>query len=375
MTTITFPASLVQIRQDWTDFKKILDGTKKKLRLQAEENQAAYIVFALDTAVVYIAEIYKTGQEPSNWSPAQIAQNDADRTDYLTDWETVGNGQLSPNLDTRNRETVVLNPRIGDEFMSVTHDFCDKTTWYGDSGRITDEKATDSGDGLTWDLVNENIIDLTHGKVYAEDSLIEDRDVIVKADDVEMTPREPFSASGGDYEVDYSVGKIVFYSSQAGKTVLVTYSYATSSNYYLMPPAACVMDIEHGEAQFSSDFEMTTGVQFQVQGYVIVFAPDMAESNGGPLPDYTLIPLLTTKYKRIRNLIDEAVGVYPTIPIIGGSSRGTTVTTYGFPFRYGTVRSLNSAAGMRLVISTENDIEFGGDLCTTTFYGTTHSST
>jgi hypothetical protein len=91
-------------------------------------------------------------------------------------------------------------------------------------------------------------------------------------------------------------------------------------------------------------------------------------SIANPLPSGTLIELLTTRYLRLDQIIDEALGSYPVIPAMGGSSRGNQHARYGFPFRYGAVRVLTSAALMELRVRLEGDIPYEGERATATFY-------
>lgn len=149
--------------------------------------------------------------------------------------------------------------------------------------------------------------------------------------------------------------------------MLVSYSYAQTSGFIVAPDTGCYLDIESAEAQFSADAEMNDGINFQILGYIDVFAPQLLDTNGGPYPSGTRIPIKSQKYKTMANLIDEAMGSFPVVPAIGGS-RGTAQAVYGFPFRYGTVRRLLSSAGLQVRACLENDVPFGGERATATFY-------
>jgi len=309
-------------------------------------------------------------------------------------------------------------PRVGSEVILATHNFCDSTTWYLTSTRIEDDPAVDSGDGLTWNLTHSNVIDMTHGKIWDENALAalvgHGYSVDVTVDAVAKTQRTPFAASGGDFTVDYTSGTITFDSSQAGSTVLVSYSYATTSSFKVIPKDGKVLDIEAVEAQFASDLSYNDTILFEVTGYVESFyypAWDQSAPVGklpfptgaslpivaaegdlyylttdnrlylydtgawglvpqGPYPSGTRIPLDVSTYKTLDQIIDEAQGAYPVIPALGGSNRGNTAARYGFPFRYGTIRRLYSSSGMNLDVRLENDVVFGGERATATFYCT-----
>ena len=294
-------------------------------------------------------------------------------------------GGFDPSNPGNKIPLVAISAREGSEVIYATHDFCNPRTWYSESTRVVDEAATDDGDGLHWSLAHVHVIDMVHGYVLDEEALIEEQHetnpgdphgwaVIVKVDSVEATMREPYAASGGDYEVDYEAGKIVFFESQAGKTVEVSYSYANGSGWVLAPLPGKNLDIEMSEAQFADDIVMTDSIQFVVEGYVQVFAPQLWDGYDppGPYPTDTRIPLVTQTYKRFNQFVDEALGSYPVVPGIGGTARGNTKATYGFPFRYGTVRRLVSSWGMRLICRLVHDLPYEGERATATFYCTSN---
>lgn len=265
-----------------------------------------------------------------------------------------------------------MNPRVGIlDRVVVTHNFCDPTTWFSESTRVTDESAIDSGDGLTWNLANSNVIDLTHGKVHDEDNTVtavgHGYSVDVTVDAVPMTQREPFADSGGDYTVNYSAGTITFASDQSGSTVLVSYSYANGSAFHLRPNTGTRLDIEYAEVQFSLDVEMTSDFQMIIQGFVEVFAPSLAVSNGGPIPDGTRIDLSTYTYKTIDNIIEEAVEAMPSLPVFGTNNRASGAR-HVFPFKYNSARNLSDAAGLGICLKLGDDKVWGGTRVTVSFY-------
>jgi len=259
--------------------------------------------------------------------------------------------------------------RQGDELIVASHNFCDETTWYSTSERITDEAMTDSGDGLTWTVPSGNKpwVDLVHGKVLWEDDLSSSHKVIVKVDGVIKT-EDPFYGAPADYTVDYVNGTVTFHASQAGSTVLVSYSHVVDSQWILAPDSGMKIDIEEAEIQFSSDLSYNDCVKVGVWGWVIAFAPQLAQSNGGPYPDHMKIELRARRYLRHDQILDEARGAYPEIGAIAGPG-GTATARFGYPLIYKTVTTLYSSMGMELRGSLENNITFGGERATVTFYG------
>jgi hypothetical protein len=257
-----------------------------------------------------------------------------------------------------------VEPRTGTEVIHTTHNFCDPTTWYSTSGRSADETLAGDVAGLVYGGARVNWIDMLHGKLFDEDALCADvahgYAVEVKVDGVVKTPRLPFATSGGDYTVNYAAGTVTFASSQLGKTVAATYSYAVNSTWVLAPSDGMLLDVEATEAQFSQNCVLNDTVAFEVWVY-----------NPADLPNKFKYD--STRYKRMTNFIDEALGSYPIIPAIGGAARGTGNEIYGFPFRYGTVRRIRSSVGAELRVRLEADLKFGGEHATATFYCTVRS--
>lgn len=275
--------------------------------------------------------------------------------------------------------------RLGKEVIYATHNFCDPCTWYSESKRVTEQSLTDSGDGLTWTSPDSNWIDMTHGRVFDEEGIIEDQvifnpgsphgyGVVIETSTDSgstwnlMTQREPFASSGGDYTVNYAAGTVTFTSSQAGNLVRASYSKSGSSAWVVRPLEDRVLTIEKAEIQFSANVTMTSTIVMEVYGTVDIFAPSLSDANGGPVPAGTPIPIETAKYKTMAQIIDESVGSFPVFPALGGSARGTTDATHILQFHYGAARLVFHSLGMFIRISTVGDNAFGGERATATFY-------
>lgn len=256
----------------------------------------------------------------------------------------------------------ISQPRTGTELILVTHDFTDPTTWYTESERAEDVILSGSIDHLTWSSPNANWIDMEHGKTFDEDAIKFDIEhqyaVNVTVDDVIKTPREAYESSGGDYDIDYAAGKIIFFEPQEG-IVKASYSYENGSMWKIVPEDGSKIDIEVAEAQFATDIIMTDTVDFEIWVY-----------NPEDLPNK--VKYTWTSYKTVKNFIDEAIGSYPVIKSFGGPQRGIISDVYGFPFRYGTVRTLKSSQGVELRVRLRHDRPFSGSYATTTIYCTVH---
>ena len=109
---------------------------------------------------------------------------------------------------------------------------------------------------------------------------------------------------------------------------------------------------------------MNDSIKLEAYGYVDVFAPHLTPS---PFPAGTRIPISLTTYKTLAQIIDDARGAYPAIPVISGV-RGLTSSMHGFPFRHGATSDLQSTYGMQLRAYLASDQAFGGSRATATFY-------
>lgn len=268
-----------------------------------------------------------------------------------------------PAKDEDTRLRVSIEPRKeGSGIVFVTHNWCDKTTWYHGSTRVTGEELSDSGDGLTFNSSQPNWVDLVHGKIYREDLIAAAYLAKVYIDSVEATPRAPWAASGGDYEIDYEAGDVTFFSSQAGKTITADFSYAASSLFTISPDAGKRLWVEYSEVQFSKNVGLQGSIHFQPWAY-----------NPADLPNKMAVSAATT-YKTLDNFIEEANGCYPIIPAMTGA-RGFQHDRLTFPFKYSTIKELHSSLGLEIRVWCEGDAAFDGEYGTATFYCTSYDET
>lgn len=298
-------------------------------------------------------------------------------------------GELQQNDD--KYLLIAAEPRSGNEFITVTHNFCDPVTWFKESIRVNDEQLIDIGDGYSFNSIHTLWIDLMTGRIRGDDDVsLEQKKLepldphgylpIIKIDNIEKIICPIFSKTGGDYWINYEDGYVVFLESQTGKKVTASYSYAAGSSFVIEPKSGYMLDIEYAEADFSGDVAMGDTIQYVIYGYVDVFAPELMPG----ISSGTQISIISNKYKRYSQILSEAVGSFPTLLPNGSKiidrelnygefrriSRGVRMNSVSIPFRYGTKRTLYSSAGMKLVISLENNIPFEGEAATITFFGT-----
>jgi hypothetical protein len=366
--TVTIAPQFTQRIYQWTSWKAVL-LVKPGHAHQWDDDGIVYTIWFYDGPEAFICTIWK-GEVPDSVVATSYSQNqnDLDKADFEANFKPSGNNLLEKK-QTDGSLHVAQVGREGTEVIFATHDFADPTTWFGDSVRVTDEVLVDSGDGYTFTSSHTNWIDMIHGKVFDEDvhaaEVSHTYSVVTTVDDVSVDHHPPFFTSGGDYSINYEDGTITFVNSQAGKTVKTSYSYENGSTWYMRPLPGKQLKIEQAEAQFSIDTIINDTIQFGAFGLVDVFAPQLVDN---PIPSGTLIPLTTTRYKTLDQIVDEAIGSFPVVPALGGALRGNLQARYGFPFRYGAVRVLNSLAGMELRVFLEGNTAFNGERATATFY-------
>jgi hypothetical protein len=282
---------------------------------------------------------------------------------------------------------VAVAHRRGSEAIYATHNFCDATTWYSESARVVENEL--SKNGAVYESGDPCWVDLTHGKVFDEESLITNQAILEPLDPhgyavlvetsvdaganwVERPQRAPFAVSGGDYTVDYSLGEVTFVANDPapGDLVRATYSKKGTSAWVLHPLPGKSLAVTKSEIQFSADVIFNDTIVMEVYGLVDIFAPHLLDTADppGPLPSGTPIPIETTQYKTMAQLIDESVGFYPALPPLGGGSRGSTQSMYVLQFHYDVAKVVYDSLGMFLRISLGADTMFGGDRATATFY-------
>lgn len=369
MSRVNFGSGFIVVDGTWTEVKT--EAASRGLQLQSVLDAAGefphWSVFVVDDSLVYSATIY-SGSMPGATEDEQIA-NDADKAEFET---MATNKRLGLKQQPDKALLVTTVGREGKETIWATHNYCDRTTWFGDSVR-TSEVLFNSGDNLTFSGSHHFWTDMVHGKVFDENALCTDVEhgyaVEVVVSNVTQSARLPFATSGGDYVVNYASGSITF-AGEVLSPVTCSYSYENGSTWYLKPYPSKAIDLEQAEAQFSVGCTMNDTIHFQVFGFVDVFAPQYLIANGGPYPSGTKIPLEETSYKTIYQLIDEALGSYPVIPAIGSgaSIRMNPSAIYGFPFTYNAVRRLLDVYGLELRVYLENDVAFDGARATATFY-------
>jgi len=237
----------------------------------------------------------------------------------------------------------------------------------------------DLGDGVS---VGEHLLDRCHARQdLAEHRLYANYHVAITVDDVAVTESTP-DTTDGDYQINYETGVVTFNASQTGKSVKATYSYATTSDFYVTPNEGTTIRLTAVEAQFSSDLVLTDTIMFDFEGRVEYFAPqlvnDVNPDGVTSFPTGTHIPLgYRREYKTMYDYIAEAQRSYPEIPALGGPGwRGMNgpVHVYRWPYQEDATRDVKSVSGMRIRIKLVNDIPYTGDMAIVTLYSVSTNS-
>lgn len=319
------------IQVDWSVFKGFIDD--RGLSVQYVDTGNAYHLRGVDAAFILGCSLDKV-------TPAPVG---SDQKDFEDNYKTAGNKKIDLRTDVQKIPRVAVYRPEGSSSTVISHDWTDKSTWYNKSTRVTGETLT-LDTGKIYDFANQNIIDLTHGRLYDEDAYLSGHELKVYDNAVLKT-------EDTDYTMNYTTGKVTF---DAAYTVTgpvtADYSYASGSEWVLKPATGKVLHIEHAELQFSANVDMSP-VAFEIWVY-----------NPADLPNK--IKYQEIIYKNIKDVIGAAnlgQGYIPSIDIL-------TQNIIVFPFNYATVKSLKDSDGAELRVRILDDQPFLGEFATATFY-------
>lgn len=317
-----------------------------------------YISFCEFNSNIYgckISDGYDISHFDSNFKDSATQSNTSNDAEVLALFS-------SPSLSEINQHALPVSivSKRGKELISISHNFCDPTTWYTQSQRTTE--ILSNIDGYTFISTRENWIDLTHGKLWDEDNIAakinHGYSVIVTIDGEPTAEQTPFG-SGGDFTVDYKNGLVIFFQDQGGKEIQATFSYAAGSLWALIPDEGTNIIIESAKITWTEDLILNDTI-----------VNDMVFYDVNNLPNKTLIKRF--KYKTLQNIIEEAESFTSRL-VINDTGRGLIGNIYSAKYRYGTVSEINASSGLETRIYLENDLPYGGTFASVTFYCTVQS--
>ncbi len=312
-------------RVKWTQLKAFID--QRGLKANYYEFEDRDWIYAFDGPMYLYCRL--------RLDPA----DDADIVDWQDNYKPSANAILQKNAPAQGVPLVGIRRPEGSSATVVSHDFCNKSTWYQNSTQVTGE--TLSAAGLVYSAVNDGWIDLEHGKVYNEHVITDKQAPKIYDNAVEVT-------SG--FTIDYENGTVTFDSAPAG-AVTADYYYGANSLFTLAPDANKVLMLEHSELQFSKDIQISTPINFEIWVY-----------NPADLPNK--VPYKVIKYKNMKDIINSCNLGQGYIPAIGGLTQDVIV----FPFNYVTVIPMAASVGAELRITADNDTELTGEWGTVTLY-------
>lgn len=268
----------------------------------------------------------------------------------------------------------------GDRVYSFSCDFCKKETWFIGSSGVTNE-IVGTGDGITTDFylshgsgLGEAIIDLSHYKVTDENLIKSPNGTvggyipIVKVNGERVYERDAFETSGGNFTIDYTVGKVSFFNPpQSGHEITASYFYSPSGSgpiISLKPNSGKKIIIDFSEVQFSSDVTINDCI---VQN---VFLDYPVFISGQYITTLQGVKATTdAEYGHFGNYLDYTFGSHPVVPAIGGPTRGTQNSTVILRWDYIKSLELLSSLNMNLKVWTKHNRGFFGERATVTIYG------
>ena len=215
----------------------------------------------------------------------------------------------------------------GSSTQLISHDYCDKTTWYGESVRIIEDLSSE--DGVVFKSSHTHWIDLEHGKVPHEDRLSRQYIPIIKIDGVCLD-------SG--YSINYSSGEVTLSKSTSG-VVTAEYNYAVGSSWSIKPSPGKILKILGTTVKFTSDVNLM-GQSIDMQLFIA----------GNPYGEII-------RYKNVKDLMKCCMDA----PIIV-KGFGDVVGDVNFlPFNYLTSKDLKSDALMEIKIKLSDNRECSGE--------------
>lgn len=305
------------------------------------------------------------------------------------------------------------NPPELSKVTIVTPRWNDETTWYDTAQYHEDVPLTIDPSfgtsrhfkvGVQDGLGKSHIIDTVNGKIWKEDFLkppagspVDSYRVRVTVDGVEKLEHTLETENAGllcDYKVHYQNGIVEFFDAPpVGADVRASFWMPQNSKFHIVPLPGKILRLTQVEIQFSEDVSITDTVQFTTYGYlgalllglspqeqqqvVAQYAEELIAQGEDPMnPDPMAIVTFRgpLRYKSMGDFMNEANGTYPGIPPTTApkefkKGRDLENAVITFPWRYQSVVSLFSSAGMYVVMEMQNDVPLYGEFATATFYG------
>jgi hypothetical protein len=289
----------------------------------------------------------------------------------------------TPALDIHGNTKVSASIGIGGGFRYITHNFCDKCSWWHESTEHVDQ-ATTSSDQLVYDITgHDSLIDVRHGRVTFEDDITSTTvgpngnamtNIVptVKVNTVALAQSNEGATTGDDrYTINYATGVVTFVvARQVTDTVVASFRKAGSSKYTLAPAAGKRLVLEDAEVDLSEDLNMVAAAISTVHGSHSIVT-------GG-----NVVPLQVRKYKTFHDFQAAARKFWGPLPANFGGVGGVNSQKWTFQWEYTRSDEIYATKNYvdlnidptkitanKIVLSTTGDAVLGGSYLTLTFYG------
>lgn len=162
--SITHQHGFVIVERSWTNFKKVIDGTEKRLHVQYETETDRYRIFAIEQSIYYEAQIYLNGSEPTSWTPQEVSDNTAYLADFESNWKALANRQINKTGFDGGME-ISASEAVSDanRFLKVSDPFVvfgNDQVYFKDSVYYTESTT---GGGTSAFLANEACVNMQVG--------------------------------------------------------------------------------------------------------------------------------------------------------------------------------------------------------------------
>lgn len=276
-------------------------------------------------------------------------------------------------VDEYENLKVTVMPTTGVQTISISQNFCDKTTWL-ETAILRENEIVDQ-DNLNPKLFHLNtakiLVDVTHGKLSKESWIQSTYQPKVYVNNILKTEKDP-DTNIGDYSIDYLTGDILFVE-DISEEVKMTYYEVQNSKWSVSTPANKRIRIKSVEMQYSTKCRLQDSVVFTVYGQVgkhPALTPLI-----GMLPNGYEYPLYTIEYKTMMDFINETCGSFPILQktVLGENEtyswRDLEEDCYIMRWDYTATIDLKSSYGMKMEAKLKNDIPpTGGKYAIVTFY-------
>lgn len=292
-------------------------------------------------------------------------------------------------LNEYNHMAVAASLGIGGGFRIVTHNYCDKCSWWQESTDHVDQ-ATTTGDDLVFDITGHDfLVDLRHGRVFLEDQIDETEVApngntmsnLVPTVSIDSTPLaqslEDHATDPDRYTIDYEAGTVTFGVARGGGDVVeVSFRKAGSSKYTLCPADAKKYVLTDAEIDVTENVDMVAAFMTNTYG-------SHTTLTGG-----NVVVLNSKVYKTFHDFQAAARRFWGPIPADFGGTGGVSSPKWTFEWQYSrsdelfatpNYRDLNIDAALitlnKVELSVVGDVPLGGDFLTMAFYGHEASET